>query len=352
MRTLTKCLVFLIIGLCFFSGATAEELCAVNGTGVPRLSEQIDIGDKALSSIGKLIDELKQFPNLRSVSWHGANIKDIMQLMEAFPRVSFDCTFTRYKEEYNTGMKYASIPTSKINDRDLRNFLTVMPHLRKLDIFSYRASMEELEKLFEDYPNISFGCRVPIGPQSVRTDATAFSTLKGGKTKRFDSEHFDRLRYCPNLLAIDLGHNKIDDVSFLKYFPHLKVLILADNQISDLSELVSYVPELEYVELFLNNISDISPFTSLKHLRHLNVAHNQIEDLSPILEMPQLIRCWVAYNRFPEEQKQMLIDAMPDTRFEFTTYSSTAGGWRWRPSRYYEAIHKMFHSYTYIPLPD
>jgi len=345
-------MVFLVAVLWLFFGATAEDICTVNGAEFSRLSEQISIEGKSTSSIQQLIDELKQFPNLLSVSWHGVNIKDIIQLREAFPQVSFDCTFTWYKEEYNTGMKYASIPTSKMKERDLRDFLTVMPHLEKLDIFSHRTSITELEKLFEAYPNISFGCRIPIGTQSVRTDATAFSTLKSGRTRRFDSEHFDRLRYCPNLLALDLGHNKIDDISFLKYFPHLKVLILADNKISDLSELVSYVPELEYLEMFLNKVSDISPLTNLRHLRHLNIAHNKVEDLSPILEMPQLLRCWVAFNPFPSEQAQRLKDAMPDTRFEFAAFSSTGTGWRWRPSKYYEAIHKMFNSFTYVPLPD
>lgn len=352
MRTPAGYLIlFFIVFVWICSGATAEEPCTVNGTAFPCASEQIRIEGKAASPVRRLIEELKQFPYLRSVSWHGVDIMHIMQLMEAFPQISFDCTFTWFKEEYNTGMTYASIRTSQMTNRDLRNFLAVMPRLEKLDIFSHSISVARMEKFLEDYPNISFGWRVRVANRTVRTDATAFSTLKGGSTKRYGSEAFNQLRYCPNILALDLGHNKIKDISFLKYFPHLKVLILADNQISDLTELVSYVPELEYLELFLNQISDISPLTSLKHLRHLNIAHNKIDDLSPILKMPQLIRCWVAFNRFPDEQVQRLIDAMPDTQFEFTAWSSTDKGWR-EPSKYYEAIYKMFQSYTYVPLPD
>ena len=354
MRTLVRCMAFLIVisWLCF--GAYADDNCTVNGTEFPLLSEQISIQGKA--SVSKIINELKQLPNLQSVSWSGITLsfKHILQLKEAFPQVFFDCTFACFKSEYNTGMTYAKISTNKMMSRDLYNFLAVMSNLEKLDLFSLRISVAKMEELFEAYPSISFGWRVPVpnrANRTVRSDATAFSTLHRDVKHRFGSEEFDLLRYCPNMLALDLGHNKIDDVSFLKYFPHLKVLILADNQISDLSELVSFVPELEYLELFINQISDISPLASLKYLRHLNIAHNQVKDLSPILEMPQLIRCWVAYNPFPEEQAQRLKDAMPDTHFEFAAYWSTDKGWR-KPSKYYEAIYKMFRNYTYIPLPD
>jgi len=352
MRRLMGGMVFLIlIGL--FSRAYSEELCRLNGTEYRRMAEYIEIDGEDTPPIREFINELKQFPNLRCLLWSHSklNVKYVSQLMEAFPQVSFYLTFKWFNEEYSTDMTYASISASGMADSDLRQFLAIMPCIKKLDIFSYNATISKLEKLFEDYPAISFGCTIPVGARFIRTDATAFSTLGSRKTTSFYSEHFDRLKYCPDLLALDLGHNNIKDVSFLQYFPHLKVLILADNDIADLSDLASYVPELEYLEIFMNYITDISPLVSLKHLRHLNITHNRVEDLSPILQMPQLIRCWAAYNQYPAEQEQQLKDAMPDTQFEFASFLSTGAGWR-EPSPYYDAIWEMFHTYVYNPLPE
>jgi len=341
----------IVIGL--YTCAFSEELCSLNGNEYRRLAEYIEIDGEGIPPVREFMDELKQFPNLRCLLWPRSLLKInyISQLVEAFPHVSFILTFTWFNEEYRTDMTYASISASGMTDSDLRKFITVMPCLEKLDIFSYRNTISKLESLFEDYPAISFGCTIPIGTRFVRTDATAFSTLGSSKGKPFNSAHFERLKYCPDLLAIDLGHNSIKDISFLKYFPHLKVLILAANDITSVSELVSYVPELEYLEIFMNKITDISPLASLKHLRHLNITHNRVEDLSPILQMPQLVRCWAAYNQYPKEQEQWLKDAMPDTQFEFTSYLSTGAGWR-EPSPYYEAIWEMFHTYIYNPLPE
>ena len=352
MRKLVSGMIFLIvIGLSFC--AFSEEYCRLNGTEFHRLTEYIELDSKDAPPIRTFMNELKQFPNLRYLSWRQPvlSVKHISQLMETFPQISFFLTFKWFGEEYSTDMTYASISTSRMRDGDLRNFIAVMPYLEKLDIFSHRATITKLKNLFEDFPAISFGCTIPIGTRFVRNDATAFSTLGSRKSESFNSKHFDRLKYCPDLLALDLGHNNIKDLSFLQYFPHLKVLILADNNINDLSDLASYVPELEYLEIFMNRITDISPLTGLKHLRHLNITHNRVEDLSPILQMPQLIRCWAAYNKYPKEQVQMLKEAMPDTHFEFDSYLSTGAGWR-EPSPYYDAIWDMFHTYIYNPLPD
>lgn len=338
--------------LCFFLGyASADETALVAGKAFPCSAEELSLGQVASASTDQLICELRAFPHLRTVTLGGLKPPRLSKLMEAFPAVCFHADFRWFGQEYHTGMTHAKITKRKLKDADLTSFLHVMTNLQQLDLFAYRPRLSQMEKRMEAYPHIRFGWTVPIADRLVRSDATAFSSLKGGSAKRYDGAYYDRLRYCPDLLALDLGHNKIENLDFLQYFPHLKVLILADNQIRDLTPLVDYVPELTYLELFLNDIVDITPLQKLKNLRHLNIAHNQVEDLSPLLEMPSLARCWAAYNRHPQEQEHLLQEQMPQTHFEFSAWSSTGAGWR-SPSPYYEAIDEMFHRYRYVPLPE
>jgi Leucine-rich repeat (LRR) protein len=71
------------------------------------------------------------------------------------------------------------------------------------------------------------------------------------------------LKYLKNLKYLDVGHNAIDDLSFLYDLPELRILIVADNYVTDY-------------------ITDLTPIASLKHLQYLEVFTNNITDLSPL----------------------------------------------------------------------
>ena len=108
------------------------------------------------------------------------------------------------------------------------------------------------------------GCFVIGGRSSASAesaDQTAFSTLHGDPSDPVHSENdFSILKYCKNLMALDVGHNIIRDVSFLYDLPKLRVLILACNCITDITP-VGSLKDLEYLEIFWNQIGDISPLT-------------------------------------------------------------------------------------------
>ena len=70
-----------------------------------------------------------------------------------------------------------------------------------------------------------------VGDHLVRTDVTAFSTQHTYQSKFHTSKTFSVLKYCHNLVALDIGHNEVSDLSFLEDLPQLKVLILAANNI-------------------------------------------------------------------------------------------------------------------------
>lgn len=228
--------------------------------------------------------------------------------------------------------------------------LDQLPNLKKADLYAERFKRSEIEMLFERYPQVEFGLTLTISDHTVRTDATAFSTLHGSSPDpSHRSRDFEILKYCKNLVALDIGHNSVDDLNFLKELPHLKLLIVAVNRVSDLTPLAD-LKELEYLELFTNRIADLTPLVGLTNLRDLNLKHNPVKDMSPLFEMTWLERLWVGQEyRTPAGQLEELRAALPNCEIDWEN-NPTAGTWREHP--HYDTIYKVFNTGVYEPFAD
>lgn len=236
--------------------------------------------------------------------------------------------------------------------RELYEAIGRLPALEQVLLYESRLSFDSMDRLFDGYPEVFFGFTTRLDNYTVRSDVTAFSTLKNQRKPYYTQEDMYFLRYCRNLQALDLGHNKIADISFLSWFPQLRVLILADNCVKDISVFYQ-LPELEYVELFMNEIADLTPIASLAHLKDLNFCYNlsedrmHLEDVTPLYECVTLERCWISQNGLTEEQREGLRAALPGCEFNFTVDQSTDGGWR-KHARYY-VVRDMMKSRVYEP---
>ncbi|MBQ8095028.1 MAG: leucine-rich repeat domain-containing protein [Clostridia bacterium] len=241
--------------------------------------------------------------------------------------------FTAYGMDLDTEQTMLDLGKLEIIDFDeLSQVLQKMPDLT--DVFMYNTKMEEteMEALSQAFPNIRFGWTLRVAKYRVRTDVTAFSTLRQPDEKpRYNAARYAPLRFCWQIQGLDLGHNSIEDLTFLSGLTDLHYLILADNKITDLTP-VTGLKNLEYVELFMNDITDIRPLTELPNLIDLNLSRTRIEDLSPLYEMKQLKRLWISRVGSPitEEEKTALTEALPNTEIHFTA-NCTAEGWRKHP---------------------
>ncbi len=240
-------------------------------------------------------------------------------------------------------------------------FLDQLPNLKKLDMFSTRLSTKQVKTLTERYPDIEIGFTTKVGGMTLRSDATSFSTRHSSHKKgaRYNSETFTVLRHCKNLMALDIGHNAVDDLSFLYDLPKLRVLILAGNKISDITPIGS-LRDLQYLELFQNYVTDISPLAECHELVDLNLCLNKIEDLSPLHGLTKLRRLWVNHYlsrslKVPLDEAAIaaLKEHLPDTEINTDASQPTAGGWR-RKGSHYETIVKIFKAKTghYMPFDD
>lgn len=236
-----------------------------------------------------------------------------------------------------------------VDTKRLMGYLDQLPNLRKVDMFSSRLSIQQLRELQQRYPNITFGVNFSFVKRTVSTLQTAYSTMQTPEDQRYSHTRFDHLDLMPHLLAMDVGHNAIRDLSFLLKAPQLKVLILADNHITDLGPLRE-LKDLEYLELFFNEFTDLSPLSGLHKLKDLNICRNEIRDVTPLLGLTQLERLWLPDNFLTQEQKDQLEAALPNTHILYEWSRSTSFGWRRHPR--YTIIRKMFETGVYIPFDE
>lgn len=190
-----------------------------------------------------------------------------------------------------------------------------------------------------------------VSDHYISPNATSFATRHSNKSKTHGD--FENLKYSPDLLALDLSHNEITDLSFLRHCPKLKILILGDNDIVDITP-IGELEDLEYLELWKNKINDVSPLEKLDKLIDLNICFNKIDDLTPLFNLTGLERLWI-YNSnnysksqpVPENAVMELQKALPYTYIDHTSYS-TLGGWREHPR--YEVVLRIFRKEKrYLP---
>ncbi len=249
----------------------------------------------------------------------------------------------------------------------LIGFLQKLPNLKKVDMFATPVYAKQIRQLTQALPQVEFGwtmcieCRNPHHPEItrhlIRTDATAFSTLHNSQCTQHTSEDFEILKYCKNLLALDIGHNAVTGLDFLRYLPKLRVLIIGRNSVTDLSP-IRNCPDLEYLEAFTNRIESVEPLLSCPHLMDLNIPNNRIKDPELFAQMTSLKRLWAfnyawAYemdvDRVPAAVKTLIRNALPDTRINW--YAAGTDEWR-TPHEHYAVIREMFNTGVYIPFRD
>ena len=275
-----------------------------------------------------------------------------------FPQqVSFEGQFTVYVDA--AYVDFGDCKVQKWSDVDA--FLAQLPRLKACDMYASPIGKEDAERLHAAFPDVEFGWTLRIGRLKgdihyVRTDATAFSTAHNHYSFGHDSSDLAVLRFCKNMKALDIGHNRVDDISWLAEMPQLKILIIAINEIRDLSPLAG-LTELEYLEMFNNYVKDISALSGMTKLLDLNITYNNIADYSPVYGLKQLERLWVynsrsrgSYKGIPAEELKRLQQELPNTEIN-NTNDPTTGTWRLHP-RFY-IMHDVFHeSKVYRPFEE
>lgn len=279
--------------------------------------------------------------------------EQLRKIVTDYPDINFGYTI-KLLDGVEIDSRQTELDMSGIVVENLEQFidkLSLTTRLCKIDMCDCGLSNEQMDILLEKFPDIKFIWKINLGGYwTIRTDAVAFSTLKDGTiTYRLTNEDVKVLKYCTDMRALDLGHNKVTDISFLQNMPELRILILVDDwagetsehYISDLS-MLKYTPKLKYLEFFVGDVSDISFLEYTKELVDLNISYNPISDVSYLLNLPKIERLYIEHTDLTEEDYNLLKETYPDAYIVYYGEGSIDQGWR-EHERYFAMI-DMFHN--------
>ena len=301
----------------------------------------------------RICDALNSFTELELMDVRAAalTLDEMTSLKENYPSVRFIWNVDLYGTELSSDDTEADISGIEITDiEDLKLRLRLLDSLTYLDMCDCGLTNEQMEELQNEFPQIKFVWKVTLGLWTIRTDTVAFSTLKDGTiTYRLTNDDCKVLKYCTDMVALDLGHNKVTDLSFLEYMPELKILILVDNWLTDTQSpylydlsMLKYCPKLMYLEFFVGDVTDISVFDYLPNLVDLNISYNPISDVSHLLNFTKLERLYIEHTSLTEQDYELLKETYPDAYIVYYGEGSVDQGWR-EHERYFAMI-DMFHN--------
>lgn len=186
---------------------------------------------------------------------------------------------------------------------------------------------EYRDRVREDYKVV---WTVRLGPSiALRTDADNFMPNHYGVGQLPDSYAYN-LRYCEDMVCLDVGHMTLTDISFVEFMPKLKYLILAWTEVKYI-EPIRTCKNLVFLELDNSCIRDYSPLVDCTALEDLNIGKTFC-DITPILEMTWLKNLWMIFGSGASAYKAS--QALPDTRVIASGDATVGSGWRRLPNYY------------------
>lgn len=189
------------------------------------------------------------------------------------------------------------------------------------DMSAYR------DRVREDYKVV---WTVRLGPSiALRTDADNFMPNHFG-VGQLPDEYAYNLRYCEDMVCLDVGHMTLTDISFVEFMPKLKYLILAWTEVQYIEPIRS-CKNLVFLELDNSCIRDLSPLVDCTALEDLNLG-NTFCDVTPILEMTWLKNVYFILGSPASAWK--VSQAIPTAHVVATGDATVGGGWRRLPNYY------------------
>ncbi|MBR4578385.1 MAG: hypothetical protein IKO22_02090 [Oscillospiraceae bacterium] len=224
-----------------------------------------------------------------------------------------------------------------------------MHHLQKVIMSNCGISNEDMDALDQRHEDVRFVWTVYFSIFSMRTDENNFIAARHRNHAELGSIACRVLKYCRDLIALDLGHKDIQELSFLYDLPKLQYLILAECTFGDITPIGS-LKELKYLEIFWTKVEHLEPLLNCTKLQDLNICYIYARhyDAYPVLvQMTWLERLWYCGNALTEEEIAGLKEALPNCEMDLRPHAeSTGGGWREHP-HYYE-MRDVFGMY-YMP---
>ena len=279
---------------------------------------------------------LAELPELARVDAQSSTeYEALAALLNALPGCAVDYAVDLGGSLVGSGAETAALESTTLSAEEMAERLAWLPRLQRVDLTALPYTSDEGKAIQDANPDKRVIFNLRFGRWQVRTDITCFSSLNSPLPldQRYGDEAFAPFfTYCKDLVAVDLGHNNLSDLTLLGQLTKLQVLIIGDNPgITDITPLGN-LTELRYLEYFMNDaVTDYSPLHRCTKMTDCCVGYNWgCSDISFVEDMPELENGWFPGNNLTLEQIEAAKTARPDTNFMFfpTHRSSTSDGWR------------------------
>ena len=252
--------------------------------------------------------------------------EQLMQLRQDRPDVTVTWEREVFGKNCTTEMK--EIDLSGAKDVDLEKLdeeMTYFPEAETVFLGETQLSNETLaarrDQVRDKYKLV---WTVTCGKKlKSRTDATTFMPVRE-KVYYFNDEEAYNLRYCEDMVCIDIGHMSIYNIDFVKYMPNLEYLILAHTQVQYI-EPISTCKKLRFLELDWSPVRDLTPLKGCTALEDLNLG-NTFADFTPVGEMNWLKNLWMI--DCSTGARYRMTQALPNTKVMVTGSATVDNGWR------------------------
>lgn len=238
----------------------------------------------------------------------------------------------------------------KVTDLDAFSAqLVKLPELKKIDMCDCGLSNEQMEVLIERYPEIKFVWYISFGRwTNIRTDITCFSSLNYSRQPYNEDTYAPLFKYCTDLVALDLGHSSIKDITLISNLTKLQALILGDNYVKDISPLEP-LKDLEYLEIWTNSFRDISVLSKLPNLKDLNMTYcKNVTNFEPLFDLPCIEKIWLQGCFTGASVNNRLKEKYPDCIFSFHAAPGVAHSNGWCSHDRYKGIRQAFVNWKYV----
>ena len=224
----------------------------------------------------------------------------------------------------------STAPAVTLNLEDLEKKMSYLPDAKQVFLGKCGLDNEELAALRERVrDSYKLVWTVQLGKKlTARTDDTTFMPVREHVYYFLDEDAYN-LRYCEDMLCVDVGHMGLTNIDFVKGMPHLQILILAHNgQLQDISP-ISSCKELIFLELDWSAVKDFTPLVGCTSLEDLNIGLTY-PSVEPLMQMTWLKNLWMV----DRGGAYQLSQALPDTKIVATANATVGAGWRNLPNYY------------------
>lgn len=250
----------------------------------------------------------------------------LMQLRQDRPDVTITWEREVFGQQCTTAMKEIDLSGATIRDLDrldvemayFPDAETVFLGESKLSNETLAARRDQVRDKYKLVWTVTCGKKL-----KTRTDATTFMPVRE-RVYYFNDEEAYNLRYCEDMVCIDIGHMSIHNIDFVKYMPNLEYLILAHTQVQYI-EPISTCKKLKFLELDWSPIRDLTPLKGCTALEDLNLG-NTFADFTPVGEMTWLKNLWMI--DCSTGARYRMTQALPNTKVMVTGSATVANGWR------------------------